>query len=357
MLVRSLHRTALLVVVAVALVAAGCSSGDDGATADDADRAGTTPTTEGSASGGARGNPDITVVTFNLLHGLFLGSDCPEETDGCQADARLDMTWDQVEAAGCPDIIGLQEVGPSQQERIPATLPDVCGGIYEVVSADPALPVEQWILSSLPVLDAASEPISGISRSIQWVQLESAIGPIDFVTTHFVASVDNLPCTDELCGELCEIGVEAGLCNPVEALDFVERQADPATPTILTGDLNATIDETRITTLIDAGFVDVWTLAGNDECEPDDGTNCTSGLSGDGPYAGLDQPANTRTSRIDYVLVRAPDDCELRVDGPDDGDGDDTTTGMFAGEPVAPPVEGVYWPSDHTGVQADLWCS
>ena len=37
-------------------------------------------------------------------------------------------------------------------------------------------------------------------------ELDSELGPVDFVTTHFVASVDNLPCTAELCGDLCEIG-------------------------------------------------------------------------------------------------------------------------------------------------------
>lgn len=349
---RSLYGMSLIITLVVALAASACSSSDDGGSSTATSDAAVTTTSAATTAD----DPDVRVVTFNLLHGLFLGSDCPEETAGCQADARLDMTWDLIEEAGCPEIIGLQEVGPSQQERIPATLPDVCDGSYAVVSADPALPVEQWVLSSLPVLDSASEPISGISRSIQWVRLDSAIGPVDFITTHFVASIDNLPCTDELCGDLCEIGVEAGLCNPVETLDFVERHADPATMTILTGDLNATIDEPRMITLTDAGFADVWTLADNDECDPGDGSNCTSGLSGDGPYAGLDQPANTRDSRIDYVLVRAPDDCRVQVDTPTDGDGDQTPTGMFAGEAFDPPIEGVYWPSDHTGVQADLWC-
>jgi endonuclease/exonuclease/phosphatase family metal-dependent hydrolase len=341
---------ALVLIVATAT---SCSSSDDGETG----TATTAP--EGSDTSGSAAEPasgDVRVVTYNLLHGLNLGADCPPETQDCQAAARLDMTWALVEEAGCPDIIGLQEVGPTQQALIPASLGEVCDGAYSLVSADPQLPVEQWVLSSLPVVDAASEPISGISRSIQWVRLESDIGPVDFVTTHFVASIDNLPCTDELCGDLCELGVEAGLCNPVEALDFIERHADPATPTILTGDLNASIDEPRLTALVDAGFVDVWTLAGNPECDPATGDACTSGLSGDGPYAGLDRPTNNRSSRIDFVLVRAPDSCDLAVDGPDDGDGDATVTGIFAGEPVDPPIEGVYWPSDHTGVQADLSC-
>jgi endonuclease/exonuclease/phosphatase family metal-dependent hydrolase len=335
------------------LASTGCSSSDDG---DDRAEATTTEATTASTAAETSGaDADLGVLTYNVLHGLPLGN-CPDETEGCQAAARLEMTWELVEDAGCPEVVALQEVGPDQQAAIPATLPDICDGAYRVVSADPNLPVEQWILSSLPVLDAATEPISGISRSVQWVRLDAARGPVDVLTTHFVADVDNLPCTDELCGDLCELGVEAGACNPVEVLDFIERHGDPSIPTILTGDLNARIDEPRLRTLTDAGFVDVWTLAGNAECDPTTGEGCTAGLSGEGPYDGLDQPVNGRGARIDFILVRAPDDCDLMVDGPVDGDGDATSTGPFAGEPFDPPVSGVYWPSDHIGVQADLSC-
>jgi endonuclease/exonuclease/phosphatase family metal-dependent hydrolase len=339
--------------VLTVIAAAACSSSNDA----EGDRsASTPPDATASSTEGGTDDADLRVVTYNVLHGLPLGN-CPAETEGCRAATRLDLTWQLVEEAGCPEVIALQEVGPDQQEHIPATLPDVCDGAYRVVSDDPNLPVEQWILSSLPVLDAASEPISGISRSVQWVRLDAAMGPVDVVTTHFVADVDNLPCTEDLCGELCELGVEAGACNPVEVLDFLDRHADPSIPTILTGDLNARIDEPRLRTLTDAGFVDVWTEAGNAECDAATGEGCTAGLSGDGPYDGLDQPTNGRGSRIDFILVRAPDDCELSVDGPSDGDGDGTSTGPFAGEPFDPPVDGIAWPSDHVGVQADLSCA
>lgn len=345
-----------VVVLVVVVLAAGCSDADPDTSADE-DRSGGTSTTETPPrTGAAATSPDVHVVTFNLLHGLPLGGDCPEETAGCQDATRLDMTWDLLEEAGCPEVVGLQEVGPVQQERIPATLADVCGGAYEVVSVDPQLPVEQWILSSLPVVDAASEPISGISRSIQWVRLESDLGPIDVFNTHFVADIDDLPCTEDLCGDRCEPGIDAGACNPVEALAVVDRYGAPDVPAILLGDLNATVDEPRIRTLIEAGFVDAWTLAGNDECEPGTGEGCTAGLDGDGPYGGLDRPANARGARIDFVLVRPGDRCELSVDSADDDDDDGAPTGPFAGEPFDPPRSGVHWPSDHIGVQVDLSC-
>jgi len=337
-------------VLALALVTVSCS--DDGDGEDDAADGEETP--EESVA-------DITVVNLNVLHGLPLGN-CPDETESCNAAARVDMMFDLLEQAGCPDIVGLQELAPAQFELIPAGLPDVCDGAYELVSERPNMGVEQWVLSSLPVLDAQTEVISGITRTVPWVRLDSALGPIDFYTTHFVAGIDNVPCAENqdfcpgIAKGLCDLEMETGECNPLETVDFIDRTADPNTLTILTGDLNATIDEPRITTITDEGFVDVWTLAGNDECDPETAENCTSGQTGDGPFDGLDIPDNTRDQRIDFVLVRAPDDCDLRADGPDDPDGDGTSTGMFAGEPFDPPVDGVYWVSDHTGVQADLSC-
>lgn len=327
----------------VALVGAACTSDDDGDTTTDPEER----------------TEDVTVVNLNVLHGLPIGN-CPPETEGCNAAGRMEGTLRLLEEAGCPDIVALQEIGPDQMELIPAGLPDVCDGAYELVSPRPG-GIEQWVLSSLPVLDSGTEPISGLSRSIQWVRLDSDLGPIDFYTTHFVAGIDTFPCTEELCPGietgLCTPEMETGECDPFEAVDYIERTADAGTLTILTGDLNAEIDEPRVETITAEGFVDVWTLAGNGECDPDTAENCTSGQGGEGPFDGLDIAENTRDERIDFVLVRAPDDCELTLDDPEDGDGDGTATAMFAGEPFDPPVDGVYWASDHTGVQADISCA
>jgi hypothetical protein len=30
---------------------------------------------------------------------------------------------------------------------------------------------------------------------------------------------------------------------------------------------------------------------------------------------------------------------------------------MFAAEPFDPPIDGIFWPSDHAGVQAELTCA
>jgi endonuclease/exonuclease/phosphatase family metal-dependent hydrolase len=332
---------------AFVVVAVSCTSGGDDDVAEPADTTG--------------GDADVTVVSYNVFTGALVAS-CSEQTGFCQAETRLEMIWDLVEDAGCPDVLALQELGPPQRALIPPRLSEVCDGRYALVSEPPVYPVESWVLSSLPVIDAATEPISGASRAIEWVRLESELGPIDLYTTHFVAGVDDLPCTPEFCAPgisagVCTLEMDAGMCNPREALDFVDRTAGSGNVTILTGDLNAEITEDRIVTLTDAGFVDVWTLAGNRECDPDTAENCTSGQSGDEePDEVLGIPKNVRDNRIDFVLVRSPADCDLTVDEPVDGDGDGTSTGIFAGQPFDPPVEGLFWPSDHAGVQADIAC-
>lgn len=290
----------------------------------------------------------MTVANLNLLHGLSLGDNCPEETAGCQAVARLGLVMDAVEAAGCPEVLTFQEVGPEQQELIPDLLPELCDGTYEVVSERPGLPVEQWILSTLPSLGAVSQPISGLSRSAQLVTLESDFGPVDVVTTHFVADIDNLPCNDELCGDLCTIGEPAGDCNPLEVIDLVEREADPDTPTILTGDFNAELDEERIAMLRNGGFFDTVRAATQLECVPANGQLevCTSGIDGPGPYEGLDRPDRTFDRQIDFIMLqRTARDCRF---GP--------VTGPWLDQPAAEPVDGVYWASDHAGVVTQFLC-
>jgi hypothetical protein len=263
---------------------------------------------------------------------------------------------ERVVEAGCPHVLTFQEVGPAQRELLPVLLPEICDGEYERVSDRLDLPVEQWIVSTLPVGRAASAPISGVSRSVQLVVLESDWGLVNVATTHFVASIDNLPCNTELCTEICEPGVEAGACNPREVLAFLDAEAEPSAPTLLTGDLNAEITEPRLVTLTDAGFTDLWVEAGNPECDPGTTTGCTSGIHGEGPYDGLDTPVRTFSERIDFVLARIPDTCRLDLDSPEDDDGDGTSTGPFSDGPAPETRSGIYWASDHGGVQVDLSC-
>jgi hypothetical protein len=133
----------------------------------------------------------------------------------------------------------------------------------------------------------------------------------------------------------------------MEILDFLEREGDAAVPTFLTGDLNESIDGEPVRLITDTGFVDTWSEVGNEECDPTSSSNCTAGQTGPPPYDGLDLADNVRSVRIDFILARSTPDCELAIDEAD----------LFGGEPFDPPVDGIYWVSDHIGVQAIARCS
>jgi len=332
-----LMRGSWLLVALVPLVA-GCTAGGDGS--DSAATTGVPP-------------PTVEVATLNALHGIDPRI-CPEETDFCEAPARLELLFDAIETAGCPDLVGLQEIGPRQTELVPERLPALCDGAYELVfnpEAEPSNTVDQeMVLTRLPVLDEAYVDLANFPWGAQWVRVDSDLGPIDFVTTHLASSANNPDCDASNCPQpLCEPGLETGTCQSRQLLEFLDERRDPSGIAIISGDLNQPVEHPRITTLLDAGFADAWTAAGNPECDPATGEGCTCCTGTGRTLDGLDDPQQTFSERIDFVLARAPDDCALAFD-PD-------RTGPFAGEPVEPPVDGVVWASDHGGVQAAFSCN
>ncbi|MDH4168289.1 MAG: hypothetical protein OEW42_01740 [Acidimicrobiia bacterium] len=354
-----------LMALAFVLVAAACSSSaDDAAPVSTTSSAAPAPTATEPATTtsaavtvlGATESRDVRVATINLLHGLELPDSCAPGTDQCAAPARLAMLWDRIETeVGCPDVVALQEISARQWTLVPATLTDLCGGRYEMLGEDHGGPDQEIILTDLEVLDERFVPLSGPVWSAHWAQLDSDIGVIDVFATHYASSAFNPDCDgSELCSDFCEVGVEMGTCHAAETLAFLDQNADPTGVTLVIGDLNKTIDDPRLQTLTDEGFVDVFTLADLPECDPATGEWCTSGIGSDSDLDGLDDPDQRFESRIDFILVRST--CGPAVDGADDADGDGTPTGLWANTPSPEPVDGVVWPSDHAGVVADLTC-
>ena len=128
--------------------------------------------------------------------------------------------------------------------------------------------------------------------------------------------------------------------------DFFARRPARAALSVVAGDLNATPGSPTVATLLDAGFVDGWLEAGRAECDPATHAGCTGGGSDDEPFVGMDTPEGPGfDERIDYLLVRPEDGCKLEVD-----------TDGFAATPRAEPLNGLWWPSDHAGLLADLRC-
>ena len=362
-------------VIALALVATAC--GDD--TSEGTEPTTTSSTTSTSTTTEAPTTTEmppsqpapapvygVEVATINVLHGFPAASDCAPVTDQCNAPVRAQMIWELLEeVAGCPEIIALQEIDQRWFEIVPEILPDLCDGEHLLLTEDVGSPDQEMILTTLPVIEHERMTLAGGPIwSANWAQLDAGDGLIvDVFATHYASSGLNFPCGDnpfDPCSPTCPVEMTMGDCHPFQTLEFLEERAAEGSLQLVIGDLNKRLDEARIQTLIADGFVDTHLLAGNTECPEEGGPTCTTGIGNDfdTDYAGLDMRDNIPRRRIDFILGRAPMGCELTVDGQDteelDTDGDGTSTGVWNSTPFDEPVEGLYWPADHAGIQADI---
>lgn len=283
----------------------------------------------------------VWVLTQNLLHGLF----CPDDSDFCRAPARVQIFTERVEAAGCPDLIGLQEIATRLEALVTAAVPTLCHGSYRIAWQGAVSPDRVMVLTRLPIVEQGYLDIANVPWEAYWVRVRSAQGPVDFLTAHFASSSNNPLCTAALCPPVCPVGIRTNECHGIEVVDFFSRRRGAAL-TVVGGDLNAHPDEPAVEHLRDAGFVDTWTNSGHRECDPSTHVGCTSGGTQPEPYVGIDTRAGPGfDERVDYVLARPGKGCRLRAH--------DTA---FAATPRATPLDGMWWQADHAGVLATLRC-
>jgi endonuclease/exonuclease/phosphatase family metal-dependent hydrolase len=334
----SARHIVLAAVAAVAIVAAACS-GDD-SNGDDARE----PETSAAADGGDSGAP-VRVLTFNALHGLF----CPEETDSCRAPERVQIFTELVEAAACPDLVGLQEIGTRLEELLPDAVAGMCDGEYEIAwQAVAGSPDRQMVLARVPIVDEGYLDIANAPWEAYWVRIDSEQGPVEFLTAHFASSANNPPCDASNCPPVCPAGIATNECHALEVIDFFDGR-EPAALTVVAGDLNAEPADPTVARFLEADFLDAWFESGNPECDPATHVGCTGGGSQPEPFVGMDTPEGPGyDERIDYVLVRPGGDCSV--------DALELETEAFAAEPRAEPLNGMWWPADHAGVLAELRC-
>jgi endonuclease/exonuclease/phosphatase family metal-dependent hydrolase len=284
----------------------------------------------------------VTIVTLNLLHGLF----CPPETDSCQAPDRVELFGQWLERVGCPDLVGIQEVGARLGELLPQEVPAWCDGDYEIAWAASAMPDRAMVLTRLPIVEQGALDIANVPWEAYWVRTKSPQGPVDFLTAHFASSSNNPPCNENNCPPVCPAGTVTNECHGIEVADFFAKRTDAAL-TVVGGDLNATPDEATVGHLRDAGFVDAWLESGRPECDATHRAGCTSGGSAPDPWVGMNTKEGAGfDERIDYVWVKPGKGCSLR-----------TTAKGFATTAVKAPVHGMWWPSDHGGVHSTLRCA
>jgi endonuclease/exonuclease/phosphatase family metal-dependent hydrolase len=343
---RALHT----LILAIALLLAGCGS-DDG----------------GTLSGA--GERDLTAVQLNPLHG-FTGMGC-QQSANCRLAERTDLLFQLLADSGCPDVVTLQEVWSGSFPLITERLGSACPFTYESVVSNPMLgPDEAMVLSRYPVLTVGRQPLFPGFRKVFHVRIDHPIGRLDVFTTHLGSSSDGGPLPCDLATAPCPADCRArGAiirrdCQALQMIDYIEATHDLDTPALVTGDFNSDPESFVYRQFVARGWIDVYRAAGNPECDPASGAGCTSGRA-DEDLSQLESRASNENERIDFIfLIPARNGlrCAARLDSPADRDGDGTATRLFADRPnpfasaCGPAPQPICWPSDHTGVELDLNC-
>jgi len=281
-------------------------------------------------------------MTFNVLHGIF----CGPSTDSCRAPARAAMLTLLLQEAGCPEIVVLQEIGPRQKEVIPPAVAGACDDRYAIAwQPGPPELAQVMVLSTLPIAERGYVDLAGVPWEAYWIRVETAAGTAEVLGAHFASDFNNPRCTSAICPPVCRAGITTNQCHAQEAAAFFAGRP-PAALQIVAGDLNAAPDSPTVGTLTAAGFRDAWLLAGHPDCGTSGARGCTIGRRRpDNPLDGLDSRDGRYRRRIDFVLARRGPECRLR-----------TGAQTLATAPLAKPIEGLYWPSDHGAVLVGLTC-
>ncbi|MBK5289678.1 MAG: hypothetical protein JJE46_14545 [Acidimicrobiia bacterium] len=303
----------------------GCSSGSGG----DANGTKSTGTTTAT----------IRVVNQNLLHGTA----CPAASDRCDLAGRAALFVRQLERAHCPEIVAIEEANSTTERALRTHLPGPCR-YHTVYDGDPSQDRE-LLLTTLRVGFSERLRLAGPLRTAYRVSLGSDAGPVEIIATHLASGSDDRPCDTVTCAQPCTTADSVNTCQARQIVNTL-REDPPSsrTLTIVMGDLNAKPGEPTIAALTEAGLVDTHLAAGNPECNPATGTECTSGRIDDS-LADMTDARSRQTERIDYIFLRPLSRC--RIVGP---------TGVFAAAGGPTSSDGLVFPADHSGVEATVRC-
>ncbi len=295
----------------------------------------------------------ITVASLNILHGIF----CPLDTVQCRFSERLDLFFQWIEDAGCPDVVTLQEVTNPQAPEILAKVPTLCGGVYAASYVGENFFDDEMHLARHPViLVEARRLLQQNFRRALFTRLDHPLGPLDVFSAHLAASGDGAqdPCAAGCPAECLAAGAtNVRECQGVQMAAFVAARHDVSTPAVVTGDFNEPPGSFVWHQLVDRGWPDVYLATGLPECDPTTGLGCTAGRF-DEDLTDLESPASGEVERIDYIFLVPPAAGACAIDP--------AFTRSFADEPnpfaatCGPAPDPLCWPSDHEGMQLGLDC-
>jgi endonuclease/exonuclease/phosphatase family metal-dependent hydrolase len=314
-----MRRTGVLA-VALLVVAAACTS--DGTAGPDA---------------GATRAVTLRIVNQNLLHGTA----CAAGGNRCDLPGRVELFARQLAAAGCPEIVAIEEANPVTVTELETAALDECG--YELVTDDDPGSDREVLLTTETVLGYERLDLAGPLRTMLRARLGTDAGPVDVIATHLASGSDDRPCDPGTCPPPCRADDTVNTCQARQIVTAVDEDP-PRDLLLLAGDLNARPDEATIAALTNAGLVDTHLTVGNAECGPTATDQCTSGRADDS-LVDMTDAQSRQTERIDYVFVTPTPRC--RVVRP---------TGVFAVEGGPTTGDGLVFPADHSGVIATVRC-
>ncbi len=304
---------------------------------------------------------DLTVVTQNVLHGLA----CPAGTANCRLADRIDLLFQWIAASGCPDAVTLQEVSDAALPLITAHLTTTCPFPYAMAYVRTFGVDDEAILSRYPFDVTDSIRLLGNFRHVTFARVHHPLGPVDIFASHLASGSDGAqsPCAASCPAECVGAGAATlRQCQAAQYANLVAARHDVPTPAVATGDFNESPDTFVYAQFAGRGWIDSHRAAGNPECDPLSGAQCTSGRD-DTSLAQLESPALNENERIDYVFVIPSSVRPCRIEAAGDPDGDGVASGLFAGRPnpfvdaCGPAPEAICWPSDHIGAGVDLGCT
>jgi endonuclease/exonuclease/phosphatase family metal-dependent hydrolase len=294
----------------------------------------------------------LTLVTMNVLHGALC-----DDGAHCAVTDRMALLARELEAAGCPDVVALEEVAPWWRDLLVARLATLCAGAYHVVSPPVAGPYfdAEAVLSKLATSGAQRFDLAARAsqRRALRVQLRTSRGPVILVVTHVGTGADDNGSGGASCAQSkdcpppCDQAGSAFACQIVQLRDIAASHPDDGRiATMIVGDLNLVPTAAPLRALTQGGFVDTYRAAGRAECNPATGAGCTSGRD-DTHLAALRDPSARDRVRVDDIFLLPTETCR-----PSFGPG----TGLFAAKPAVNGPGGLAWISDHAGIELDLRC-
>ncbi|MBI5528820.1 MAG: endonuclease/exonuclease/phosphatase family protein [Deltaproteobacteria bacterium] len=284
----------------------------------------------GGDAGADAGTPGVSVVTYNILHGL--GNEDPPAGEYDGFGDRLPIIAAEL-ARRRPDVVMLQEVFagggdgyPDVIKTLRAAMNSGAGDRYTVIfgpingqppTKNSGSAFGQITMTRLPIVSYANYSVVEVEemspRSVLHARITAGGRDVDFFNAHLQGPDDPTAAATEM--------------NDV--LAFIDATSVPGGIAVLGGDLNSPDSAPLYDVLRAAEFSEAGAMAGL-ICTPANNSGCTNST------IPLREPGNRTSKRLDYVFLRGaaldPAGCGLVFAEPVNLDG------------------GVLWPSDHIGM-------